>query len=568
MNIPTPAIVTQAGARRFPRWALLLLCVAYVLPGFLGREAWKSEDMAALGFMAELVQGSSHWLSPTLMGIPTENPAVLPYWLGAWAMQLAPAWVGADFVVRIPFALLMALAMVATWYGTYYLARNPLAQPVAFAFGGEALPADYARAMADGGLLAFIACLGLAQLSHETTPALAQLGFAALFFYAMGALPYRRHGPAMAAALGLTGLSLSGAPSLAILFGLGSTVLHFADRPSDQQDTARNRRIARESVGLLLVTLLTGVLAWTLDLLRWKLVLPRADWSDWNGFIQLLVWFTWPAWPLALWTLWRWRHQLFNRRISRHIALPTWFVTVCVVATWATGSSDRTLLLALPALATLAAFALPTLKRQVSALIDWFTLLFFSGCAFTIWVVWIAMQTGYPAQPAANVARLAPGFVSSFSLFSCAIAMVATVAWAGLVRWRVGRHRAAIWKSLVLPAGGATLSWLLLMTLWMPLLNYAQSYSVLVQRTKLQLATSSGCVETLGLGLGQIAAFQFYGNLQLKTLQATPTCPWLLVEPLPDMSAPAGIDTNVWTQQDVIQHPANSGESVLLFKQK
>ena len=106
------------------------------------------------------------------------------------------------------------------------------------------------------------------------------------------------------------------------------------------------------------------------------------------------------------------------------------------------------------------------------------------------------------------------------------------------------------------------------MTLWMPLLNYAQSYSVLVQRTKLQLATSSGCVETLGLGLGQIAAFQFYGNLQLKTLQETPTCPWLLVEPLPDMSAPAGIDTNVWTQQDVIQHPANSGESVLLFKQK
>ncbi len=142
MNHPNPAIVTQAGARRFPRWALLLLCVAYVLPGFLGREAWKSEDMAALGFMAELVQGSSHWLSPTLMGIPTENPAVLPYWLGAWAMQIAPAWVSVDFVVRIPFALLMALAMVATWYGTYYLARNPLAQPVAFAFGGEALPAD------------------------------------------------------------------------------------------------------------------------------------------------------------------------------------------------------------------------------------------------------------------------------------------------------------------------------------------------------------------------------------------------------------------------------------------
>ncbi len=474
MNHPNPAIVTQAGARRLPRWALFLLCFAYALPGILGRDAWKSEDMAALGFMAELVQGSSNWLAPTLMGTPPENPAVLPYWLGAWAIQLAPAGVSADFAVRIPFAILLGLAMLATWYGTYYLARNPLAQPVPFAFGGEALPADYARAMADGGLLAFIACLGLAQLAHEATPALAQLGCASLFFYAMGALPYRRRGPAVAAALGLIGLTLSGAPTLAILFGLGSSLLHYVDRAEDTPDTARHRRIVRESIAIALTTLVSAALAITLGLLRWKLELPRALWSDWSGYVQLLVWFTWPAWPLTLWTLWRWRYQLFNRRISRHIALPAWFVLVCVVATLTTGSSDRTLLLALPALATLAAFALPTLKRQVSALIDWFTLLFFSGCAFTIWVVWIAMQTGVPAQPAANVARLAPGFEASFSFFTFAIAAIATVAWMGLVKWRVGRHRSAIWKSLVLPAGGATLSWLLFMTLWMPALNYAQ----------------------------------------------------------------------------------------------
>ena len=565
MNHPNPAIVTQAGARRLPRWALLLLCFAYALPGFLGRDAWKSEDMAALGFMAELVQGTSNWLAPTLMGLPAENPAVLPYWLGAWAMQLAPSWASADFVVRVPFALLLGLAMVATWYGTYYLARNPLAQPVPFAFGGEALPADYARAMADGGLLAFIACLGLAQLAHETSPALAQLAFSALFFYAMGALPYRRHGPAVAGALGLIGLSLSGAPSLAILFGLGSAALHYADHETDALDTARNRRITRESVAIALTTLVSAALAMALGLLRWKIELPHAVLADWAGYAELLVWFTWPAWPLTLWTLWRWRYQLFNRRISRHIALPAWFVTVCAVATLTTGSSDRTLLLALPALATLAAFALPTLKRQVSALIDWFTLLFFSGCALTIWVVWIAMQTGVPAQPAANVARLVPGFEASFSFFTFAIAAIATVAWIGLVKWRVGRHRAAIWKSLVLPAGGAALSWLLFMTLMLPALNYAQSYTLLVQRTQSQL-TAPGCVEMLGLGQGQIAAFQFYGNLHLVPMQASAHCPWLLVEPLPDLSAPSNIDTRVWTQQELILHPANRGESVLLFK--
>ena len=340
VNHPNPAIVTQAGARRLPRWALLLLCFAYALPGFLGRDAWKSEDMAALGFMAELVQGTSNWLHPTLIGLPAGNPSVLPYWLGAWAMQLAPTWVSADFVVRIPFMLLLGLAMVTTWYGTYYLARNPLAQPVPFAFGGEALPADYARAMADGGLLAFIACLGLAQLAHEATPALAQLSFAAVFFYAMAALPYRKRGPTVAAAGGLIGLSLSGAPSLAVLFGIGSALLHYLDHTVDTADTARKRRITRESIAIALFTLISAALALAVGLFRWKIELPHAQWADWHGYIELLVWFTWPAWPLALWTLWRWRHQLFNRRISRHIALPAWFLLVCAVATLTTGSSD------------------------------------------------------------------------------------------------------------------------------------------------------------------------------------------------------------------------------------
>ena len=567
MNIPTPAIVTQAGARRFPRWALLMLCCAYVLSGFIGRDGWKSADMAALGYMAELAQGSSSWWSPTLMGVPTDNPAVLPYWLGGWAIHWAPAWVDADFMVRIPFGLLLALAMFTTWYGTYHLARNPMAQPVAFAFGGEALPADYARAMADGGLLAFIACLGLAQLSHETTPALSQLGFASLFFYAMAALPYRKPGPKVAGAAGLIGLSLSGAPTVALLLGSGSALMHYLDRAHEDQDAATARGIAWESAAIASASLLALALAVSLDLLRWKIELPGSAWTDWSGYVQLLVWFTWPAWPLAIWTLWRWRHQLFNRRISRHVALPAWFVAVCLMSTLTTGSSDRSLLLALPAMSTLAAFALPTLKRQVAALIDWFTLLFFSGCAFIIWVVWIAMQTGVPAQPAANVARLAPGFEASFSLFTFSIACVATLAWAWLVKWRVGRHRAAIWKSLVLPAGGAALSWLLLMTLWMPLLNYAQSYTALVKRTTESMETN-GCTETLGLGQGQIAAFQFYGKLQLKAMQSEPTCPWLLVEPKTGLSIPKEVDITRWELEHIIHHAANAGESVLLFKQR
>ena len=69
------------------------------------------------------------------------------------------------------------------------------------------------RGMADAGLLALIACLGLAQLSHEATPALAQAAFTAVLLYGLAATPPRRWQPRLAVALGLLGLALSGAPS-------------------------------------------------------------------------------------------------------------------------------------------------------------------------------------------------------------------------------------------------------------------------------------------------------------------------------------------------------------------
>ena len=42
------------------------------------------------------------------------------------------------------------------------------------------------------------------------------------------------------------------------------------------------------------------------------------------------------------------------------------------------GGSDRALMLGLPALAVLAAFALPTLQRSTAAAIDWFSVFFFT----------------------------------------------------------------------------------------------------------------------------------------------------------------------------------------------
>ena len=556
--------------RRLPRLALLLFCIAYVLPGFLGRGPWKNEDIAAFGVMRELASAASNWLQPQLLGQVTGFDALAPYWLGAIAIKCLP-FLDPAFAVRIPFVMLLALALLATWYAVYYLARSPQAQPVAFAFGGEASPVDYARAIADAGLLALIASLGLAQLSHETTPALAQLGFTALAFYAMAASPYRRAtkilGPAFGLLIGLGGLALSGAPTLALLFGIGGALVEWTHMRwgTDQADPAAKQQSWHWVLLITAITLLVSLLAYSLDLWRWRIHLPGADdasaWKDWRSLGRLLLWFTWPAWPLAMWTLFRWRRQL----ASRHVALPLWFAGMAVVATLTTTASDRSLLLSLPPLAALAAFALPTLKRSVASLIDWFTLLFFTGCGIIIWVVWIAMQTGVPRQPAANVAKLAPGFEPSFSWLAFLVALAATLAWAWLVKWRAGAQRAAVWKSLVLPAGGATLCWLLLMTLWMPLLDYARSFAP-ISRQIASLVDKNACVEIYGISSAQAAALQYHGQLELRQAGAQASCPYLIV----DIEAQSTLSNTVnlpdWAFKATVRRPTDKTENVLLYK--
>ena len=563
MNFPTPAIVAQSAVRRLPRVALLLLCAAYVLPGFWGRSLWKAQDIEAFGYMLQLAQPAAgeaiSWLKPTLLGSTDSNLALLPYWLGAAFIRLAPAGFE-DLFARLPFIGMLIATLTATWYAVYALTRHPAAQPVAFAFGGEAKPADYARAMADGGLLALLACLGLARLAHETTPALSQLCFGALLFFGLATWARHRIQSAAAVAIGMLGLTLSGAPTLALWLGIGGSVIC----ASAQADPAQ-RRLSMLDLGLMaLIGLLCITTAGALDLWRWRVV-PHTM-VDVHILAKLIAWFTWPAWPLALWALWRWRGQLSQGWRYPHLGLPLWFVLVTVGATWFTGLSDRALLTSLPAIAALAALALPTLKRSLGALIDWFTLLFFSVCALTIWVVWVAMQTGTPARPAANVARLAPEFIPSFSVGAFAVALTATVAWAALVKWRTGYHRAAIWKSLVLPAGGAVLCWLLLTTLWLPLLDYARSYAPLVEKVT-SITGESRCLQYAGLSKAQGTAFLFHGQFKLEAMQApTASCPWLIIDEknLPLMADK--MERLGWVQHAKAQRPADKDEHILIYR--
>jgi hypothetical protein len=493
---PTPALVTQRAVQRLPRLALLLFCAAYVLPGVFGRDPWRSADQAAFGYMLAMAEGRTSWLAPTVGGLTLET-ALMPHWLGAGAIALLSPWVDPALAARLPFAVLLALVLVLTWYATFQLARTDAAQPVAFAFGGEADLVGYARAMADGALLALIATLGMLQLGHETTPELVQLFAASLALWSLAAAPYRPRRARWAAVAALPLLALSGAPTMAALLGLAGAVI------AARSSYAEGRAYAPWIVG---ATALAAALAFWSGTWAWRVGLePTA--AQGVQLLRLMLWFLWPAWLLGLWTVWRWRHHLTRR----HVAVPLALAGISLVACITGGGNDRALMIGLPAFAVLAAFALPTLKRSATSAIDWFSVFAFSIIAITIWVLYTAMLTGVPAKPAANIAKLAPGFDGQFQALPFGLAVLATLAWLALVRWRTGRHQQALWKSLVLPAGGVALAWLLLMTLWLPLLDYARSNRPWVARIAPHVPAGA-CVAAPGYPRASLASLEQYGR--------------------------------------------------------
>ena len=504
MSTPNPALVTQRAAQRLPRLALLLFCAAYILPGMFGRDPWKSADISAFGYMVNLANGRTPWLAPTVGGLPADA-ALLPYWLGATAIKLLSPWVEPALAARVPFALLLMLALILTWYGCYHLARSESAQPLPLAFGGEATTADYARAIADGALLALIASLGLLQLGHETTPELAQLASVALYVYGLASRPFAAWRSRTATLVALPALAISGAPTIAVALGLvGSAACAVSSQGPVRRFVAW---IGAATLLAAVVATAIGAWAWRLDL--HELADPGGVWS----VLRLLVWFTWPAWPLVLWTLWRWRRHL----TERHIAIPLGCTAVSLLACISMGGSDRALMLALPPMAALAAFALPTLQRSTAAAIDWFSVCFFTICAIAIWVIYASVQTGIPHQPAVNIARLSPGYLPRFSAVALAFALLGTAAWIWLVKWRTGRSRHPLWKSLVLPAAGVALCWLLAMTLLLPPLDHARSYRSLVERVAARVPVGE-CIAAPGLERAPVAALEYFGRFRVDAL--------------------------------------------------
>ncbi len=526
-----PVRLPAAATLALPRWGLVALCLLYILPGILRRDPWKTDDAAGFGIMWTMAHGAlPDWLAPNIAGLPMPGEAPLAFWTGAVLIRLF-GWLLTDAVAaRLSTLVFFAIGAASVWRAAFVLGRRHEAQPLKLAFGGQPAALDYGRTLADGALLIYLACLGLLLRSHETAAPALHVSLVAAAFYAAACLfdkPTTRAAVGLGASIGLLALTRSWTVPLALML----TMILLA--------AVRYRETLRALLSIALPLALAIPLSW---LLAHRALLPGAELADTWLFAgvkllsppkaatllligKTLVWYSWPAWPIAAWAVWAWRAQA-----TLHVLLTTSGVlALLLLSLFTSAPKDTELLSLLPPLAILATFGLPTLKRGAINAIDWFSVMTLSAIAGFIWLGWIAKQTCWPAKLASNVFKLAPGFRPEFNVAALLIALATSVGWLLLLRWRLGRRPSVLWRAVVLSTGGLVLCWLLLMTLWLPWLNYAQSYASVAGEMGAQLPENYRCVDTVGVGPAQRASFAYLGELRFSR-PGDARCDLLLVQ--------------------------------------
>lgn len=524
----TPARLTASATTKLPRLLLLLLAVVYIFAGLYFRDPWKTDDVVGLATMLTALHGPAHalWLPQIgTLAYAQDGPFVM--WVGAFSIWLfSPLFEfftspldAAIIASRLPNFLWFGLLLWSIWYGTYLLGRRPEPQPLALPFGGEPTVRAYGRMIADAALLLILATAGIMWRLHETSEVPAIIAFQALAFYAVARmLDHPLSGAVtLGVALGAAFLTRGWIGALPIMLAVP-----FAFAPRSALWPAKHWLIV------------AAVIATSMILLWW---IPAShlspywveNWWLWNvnsfgwpqsaaliSILRDLPWFLWPTWPFALLAIWRWRSWLY----APHIWIPLMFAVwpLAVMCFLADPFEPEYSLMALP-VAVLAAFALPTLRRGVVNSLDWFAVMCFSLTCATVWLGWIALQAGWPTQIAHNIARQTTGYQAYISWPAVAIALAGTLCWIGLVRWRLHSKPSALWRGTVLSACGITLTWLLLVTLWMPALDYVRSYrsvSAQLSVTLKALTQPQDCVRAAALGVGQRASFYVFNGIDFS----------------------------------------------------
>lgn len=480
------------------------LCAIWIFTGLGPHDPWKPDEAYTFGLVLHILQ-TGDWVVPTLAGEPfMEKPPVFFFTAAAFATL---------------FGGVLELHDAARLAAGFYMS-------IVLLFIALSARELYGRQHGWIAPLALIGCIGLLIRAHQMITDTALLAGFAIGLYGL-CLSARR--PVLAGvALGTgAGLGFMAKGLLAPgLLGLCALLLPLAFT------TWRRRQH-------LLVLLAAGV-----AILPWIAIWPAAlharspalfdEWFWVNNFgrflglnelvpesapgeyFVMLLWYAWPALPLAAWVLWQRGREAF---LTPQLQLPVLVFVVAFVTL--SLSADARELYAMPMLlplSLLAAASIDALKRSAANFLDWFGIMTFGLLAIMLWTGYVALMTGAPAQLAARLSDLHPGFDARFDALTLAVGVAATLFWIGLV-WRVGRSNR---RAIINWASGLTLCWVLANLFFLAFIDHGKTYRGMIEDLKVHLP-AKGCVASQNVGVSQRALLDYFAGLKTRQIERTPS---------------------------------------------
>lgn len=521
---------------------LTLLIVLYLLPGSIGHDPWRGDDVGHFGAIHAMLQGDGI-LFPAIAGEPLTRFGPLYYWVGA--------------VFATVFGWLLPL------HDASRLA-TPFFAGLAIFWTARTASRLYGRHTRTAAALLTLGTLGLVVHAHEHQPMIALMTMQAMTLAGLALVPTQPVKGSIQAATGVALAFLTAGPT-----GLLLTVPLFLIITAISPE-CRNPRAS----GALILGLSLGLSACVLWPLALNMHAPDhlSLWLEdaWVGFaanplrprdlaraLEMAGWFVWPLWPIGLWTLWRLRHQM----LRLPLVLPIATIVLVALAVYASGDLDQAALLPLVVpCALLAAAGVPTLRRGAANAFDWFAVMTFGVFGLTVWLAWTAQVFFWPPGLARSLDRMAPDFVLTGTLIQAWLGAGICLAWAALV-WRLPRspnRGPANW------AMGMTMLWCLAVTLLLPWIDHGRSYRQVAESLTIALAGEErGCVAAMGLATSHKASFDYFSGLRTeKVIDNETSCRYLLAH---DDVLPVGVDPDRQWQQ-IWEYRHGGGKRLEVFR--
>lgn len=520
---------TRLPALAREHWAaltVLLVCLAWLLPGLFGRVPWKPDEAYTVAIIAHFYR-SHEWLVPVLGGQPFMEKPPLFYWTATGFAWLLHPLLGLNAAARFATLFYMLVTLAGVWLWARELCGSRVARLAP---------------------LVLLSCLGLLYRGHELFTDIGLLAGFALAGYGM-ALSLRR------ALLG--GLWLGIGTGIGFLCkGLiapGILGLIFLCLPLLLREY-RTRRWWLAS-GVALFAAAPWLLIWLALLYRQAPALFHAwFWNNnlgrffgWNAmggafhdrwyYAKLLPWMSFPAWPLALYALWRARA---NWRTPAVVLPAASALAIIVVLQVSRSTNDVYALPLLLPLAVLGAFGITQLPKPGTRLLYWAAWLLFGLVAVLLWLAWFGALAGRPAWLVTALARWLPVSSVSLEVWALAVAALYSAAWVwlGLQGHSSGAQALRHWTL------GAALVWCLAMSLWLAPLNAAKSYAAVMTAMGRAIPARHNCIVTWGMGDSERGMLAYYAGVNTEpswTKGALRTCDLMLLQgDQADSASPAG----------------------------